>query len=360
MNFDFTERLKNIDSVLESHLPAHDDGSWLKKTFAVDTCVSNSLTDALVMPCRNLLLLGGKRWRPLLMVLCTELALENDKTVDDATAKKILQRSYALTPIVEFVHTASLIHDDIEDSSDMRRGKPSAHIQYGNDIAINAASWLFFHASTCILYKDIYWGNNELFLKNLIYEKLTLELRRLHLGQAMDITWHKNNTLLPTIDEYITMTSLKTGTLASLATYLGLTAGNESIEKSSKMASLASNIGVAFQILDDIKNLTTGNVGKKRGDDIVEGKKSLPVLYHIENNKDDFKLLMTYFEQAKKEGINSSAVESAIELIESGKSIEKAHIKAKELIESSCKTMKELYPKAQTTEIMFSLFESLF
>ncbi len=361
MKFDFNDSLIKIDAVLEANLPNAYSDSWTEKTFSkLPSTVSTNLIDALVKPCRNLLLLGGKRWRPLLMVLHAELVLEKSKNIDETTKEKIMDRVYKLSPLVEFVHTASLIHDDIEDNADMRRGKPSAHISYGEDIAINAGSWLFFHATSCILDESIFWNKEESSLKLSLFEHLATELRRLHLGQAMDITWHKNDSIVPTIDEYLTMTSLKTGTLASLSAKLGLLATGEYPETTEKMAKSAADIGIAFQILDDVKNLTTGNVGKKRGDDIVEGKKSLPVLFHLESNKEDFDSLMECFRAAKKDGIESPSVEKAISIIETSNAIERAKEMANELIVDACKTMRELYPDAKTIDKIDYLFESLF
>ncbi len=360
MNFDFTTHLQKIDAVLEHELPELYTDNWMDTSFSnLIHPVPSSLIDALVKPCRNLLLLGGKRWRPLFMILCTELALENNTDLNHNEKEKILERAYKLTPLVEFVHTASLIHDDIEDSADMRRGKPSAHITYGIDIAINAASWLFFHASTCIS-NDILWSEHDDSVKLSLYESLMKELKRLHLGQAMDISWHKNNSVIPTVDEYLTMSSLKTGTLASLSARLGLIAGGEKKERIDQIAQHASQIGIAFQVFDDIKNLTTGNVGKKRGDDIVEGKKSLPVLLHLKHNSNDFEKLMECFSCAAKEGINSPSVEKAIGIIESSNAINKANQMATELIQSSCLKIRSLYQSSNTLDKIDFLFASLF
>ncbi len=360
MNFDFTSRLQKIDTILEKELPQEYDSQWTESTFSSTLYpVPHELIKTLVQPCRNLLLLGGKRWRPLLMVLCGELAIENSIDKDKNTQEKILKRIYSLTPLVEFVHTASLIHDDIEDNADMRRGKPSAHITYGIDSALNAGSWLYFQATQCMLNKSIYWGDNKDSLKLCLFEQLNIELRRLHLGQAMDIAWHKNNTSLASIEEYLTMTSLKTGTLASLSAIIGLLAGGESVETAKKVSIWVSNIGVGFQILDDVINLTTGNVGKKRGDDIVEGKKSLPVLYHLQNNKDDFTKLMDCFSQAREEGIDSPAVENAISIIQSSDAIQQSKDMGKKLISDACELISEAFNHSHTTKLINALFEKM-
>jgi len=308
-----------------------------------------------------LLLLGGKRWRPLFMLLCGELAVQAgkiDESTNTSAEDTILERLYSLSPLVEFAHTASLIHDDIEDAADMRRGKPAAHITYGIDAALNAGSWLYFEASICI--NNACSDNaKDLSLKASLYDALNLELRRLHLGQAMDINWHTNNKTLPTPPQYMAMTALKTGTLASLAARIGILAGGGSTEQANYIASLAADIGVGFQILDDIKNLTTGNTGKKRGDDIVEGKKSLPILYHLEQKPQDFDQLMDCFKQAAREGIDSRAIEKAITIITTSDAIEKARIQSSQLIQNSCSAIKSHFPNTEAANLIEKLFISL-
>jgi octaprenyl-diphosphate synthase len=295
--------------------------------------------EGLVEPCRDLLARGGKRWRPLLLVLA------GDKC----------ESAYKLTPLVEFAHTASLIHDDIEDSSDMRRGASAAHIVWGTDTALNAASWLYFQAAACIRKAGL-----PVALENCLYALYFEELRNLHLGQAMDISWHKNNTALPSTTEYMTMIRLKTGTLASLAVKAGLYTGGADESIVTCAGKIAAGIGAAFQILDDVTNLTTGNPGKKRGDDIVEGKKSYPVLLHIEQNKSDFSFIAAYFEQAKHEGVDSCAVESCISLLNKNGAIAQAATSARTLICNACDDFKNLFPgREEFTEPIVQLFSEI-
>lgn len=129
------------------------------------------------------------------------------------------------------------------------------------------------------------------------------------------------------------MIRLKTGALAALAAYTGMRAAGKEHEESNVFASLFAGVGIGFQILDDVKNISTGNAGKKRGDDIVEGKKSLPVILHIEKYPEDAAALTAYFEQARREGIDSPAVEKAIALLNSSGSITEAEKQGKKTID---------------------------
>lgn len=315
--------LQDIEKALDYSLPDKADTRWISSSFGKGSFSEDNFI-TLIEPNKNLIKLGGKRWRPLLMILY----YLNEKN----EGKLSYETACALTPLVEFVHTASLIHDDIEDGADLRRGKPAAHITYGIDTAINSASWLYFEASACIENQNISDKT-----KLLLYRLYTNELRKLHLGQALDIKWHRDSSYYPTEEEYYTMVKCKTGTLASLAASLGSVCAGNDPEKTENAGQIAANIGIGFQIIDDVINLTTGNPGKQRGDDITEGKKSLPVILHIKNNPQDKKLIAEYMNEAKNAGINSPAVEKCISLLEEKNSIKAALEIGLKLIEENSK-----------------------
>jgi len=342
MNIEYTSRLEKIESVLSSRLPESIGTGFMNDAFsdlphAVRPLHLASLND----PCRDLMLRGGKRWRPLLMLLSCELAGGGT-------------RALQLTPIVELVHTASLIHDDIEDHADERRGKPAIHLIYGEDTAINCASWLYFYAQSII---DSFPSSDS--LKLILYKTVSRELRRLHLGQAMDIRWHRDPSLVPVRSEYEAMISLKTGTLSRLAAELGMLAAGCDPADATSLGDLAAKIGVGFQVLDDVRNLTTGNPGKRRGDDIVEGKKSLPVIMHLEKHGNDLAELSACFTQAREEGIQSPAVEKAISMLESSGVIPASRDWGSSLIGNACLTLRGRYPDNPAAELISGLFESM-
>lgn len=353
MKNEFAEILENIEKALKKSLPEKTNPEWQSQTFReLSDCVKDEHLENLLKPCRSLMDLGGKRWRPLLLVLCSELCREAKKN-----APLSLEQTYSITPLVEFVHTASLIHDDIEDSADTRRGKPAAHITFGLDVALNAGSWLYFVAPETIDFLEV---STE--FKNQLYALYTQELRRLHLGQAMDIYWHRNPHLFPTVQEYTQMVHLKTGTLASLAVQSGFLAGGATKQEALEMGKVAAALGEGFQILDDVQNLTTGNPGKKRGDDIVEGKKSLPVLLHIQKNPADKEKIAELFAKASKEGIDSPAVEQCIELIEKSGAIQAAQKKGTEVIEENIEILANVFNSAnysKSAKLIKELFEEM-
>lgn len=351
MNKEFSNRLEKIEKVLSDAINMDFSQQWQYSSFGdLPEAITPLFIKNLIEPNEKLIKLGGKRWRPLFLILCYEYS----KTHTEHPFSE--KQAYGLTPLVEFVHTASLIHDDIEDSADLRRGKPAAHITYGLDTALNAASWLYFEASVCLSDLEL-TEKSQLALYNLYSQ----ELRKLHLGQAMDIYWHREKNIFPSMDEYKAMVKNKTGTLASLAAQIGFTAGGESSENIKKAGNMASNLGIGFQIIDDVQNLTIGNPGKKRGDDIVEGKKSLPILIHIQRKPEDKIKISELMEIAAKDGIDSPAVEQCISILETSGCIDEAAQQGKKIIKENCLAFSNFYGDSSnnSSQLITSLFNSM-
>ena len=292
-------------------------------------------------PALDLIARGGKRWRPLLMMLFYQLYKSDDDIL-------------AFTPLVELPHNGTLIIDDIEDSSDFRRGKPAVHLIYGTDLSINTGNFLYFLPHICI---DSSSFKDE--IKLAAYQYYNDSMTHLHIGQGLDILWHRDKDYIPSEDEYMTMCSFKTGALSQLSGRLGVRAGGGSEETALAMGKVCQQMGVGFQILDDVTNLTTGNPGKKRGDDIVEGKKSLPVILcsQMGGNMARLKEIFAY---AGNQGIEKAgdAVEEAIAIIEATGAIEKAKKKAFEILSSSRETIVNSYPASPVLDDISALFDS--
>ena len=294
MDQEYTQRLKKIEAELERWLSKPAEAGRFEEIFpGLEKKPGAESLDALFTPGKDILSRGGKRWRPLLMTLVCESLGGGDSALP-------------LTPLVELCHNASLIHDDIEDDSDERRGKPSVHKLYGVDTAINSGSFLYFLPLCCI-------ESCSMEDKNLIYRLWAEYIRKLHLGQAMDINWHRNLSLVPDIEEYHIMCGLKTGSLARLAVELGAYAAGASQKAAQMLGEAAEKLGMGFQILDDVKNLSTGVPGKQRGDDIIEGKKSLPVLLYLHKYPKKREQVFYGFHAART---NGAAAPEAGELIQ--------------------------------------------
>ena len=324
MNTEYKQRLEKIEAVLDSWLPEKPDTLWLEKVFGSNIVarVDPKLAATLSMPGWDLVKRGGKRWRPLLMLLVAE----------SINGEKGAEAALPLMPLVEFPHNASLIHDDIEDNSDERRGKPAIHLLYGTDLAINSGSFMYFLPLACL---KAYRG--DLALKERLWTIWSDHMRALHLGQAMDISWHQDFHSLPGLEEYDLMCRLKTGCLARLAAVLGINCAGagDNKELTERFGTAAEQLGVGFQILDDVKNLDEGIPGKKRGDDIVEGKKSLPVLLYLHRFPEQKDFVARCFTAARSGGAGVPEVEEMIGTLEKANIIKEARERGLEYINKS-------------------------
>jgi octaprenyl-diphosphate synthase len=329
-NQELETRLAKIEAELAAALPPVQpapSAQWMQRVFASGGGLPPP--EALLAPSIDLLSRGGKRWRPLLASLVCQ-ALGGGDTV------------LPLVPLVEFCHNASLIHDDIEDNSEQRRGKAAVHRIYGEDTAINSGAFLYFLPLICIDSLDSSKFDDAAKLK--IYKLWGENMRRLHLGQSLDIDWHKRRDFCPKIEDYFTMCRLKTGVLARFAAELGaLCAGFEDAAlQDTELGEAAAKLGVGFQILDDVKNLTTGIVGKERGDDIVEGKMSLPILLYLKNSCGELEFVQNCFAAARRSGVNAQEVSLIIdELLKSG-AIAQAQSQGVAMLESASGTFGNL------------------
>ena len=341
------ERIARIEQALSSVLPESVDTPWLTRVAGGDCRgASPEWADAFLEPGRELLRRGGKRWRPLVTILSCE-ALGGGRIAD------------LLTPLTEIPHNGSLIVDDIEDASLTRRGGPAIHTVFGEDLAINMGNLMYF-LPTIILERTTFDEVTQL----AITRDWLAVMRRLHLGQGYDILWHREAGLFPDEDSYLRMCRFKTGSLASLAAVLGARAAascKAEIDEAliQTLGGAWENLGTGFQILDDVQNLSSGIPGKDRGDDIVEGKKSLPVILHAASHPEDVSRLTGFFAEAaeKTPGGDWSAVEEAIVLLESSGAIAEARKKGRELLARGRSAIEGLLPECEGRELMLGLVD---
>lgn len=268
MDFFENPHRERIERELRSFLPAELTVNWAEKVVgkAIWKYDVASLTKSISEPVWDFLSRGGKRWRPLLMLVCGEAVGGNPE--------KILP----FTVIPELIHNGTLIVDDIEDNSDLRRGKPVLHKIFGVDISVNAGNALYVLPFAAI-------RNSSLPAETKVkaYEIISTQLIKCHLGQATDIYWHGGKSgHIPSEDEYLQMCANKTGSVASMAAQLGALLGGGSDEQTEKLGRFAEAAGVAFQIQDDILNIEgAAGIGKEFGDDISEGKRTLLVIHTL-------------------------------------------------------------------------------
>lgn len=221
---------------------------------------------------RYTLFAGGKRIRPYLTITTYQLFGHMDK--------KILPVAAA----IELIHTYSLIHDDLPDidDDDLRRGKPSCHIEFGEEIALLAGDALIMEAFRLMLQVDV----KAKFKSQLIMEFADATgSTGLIAGQVVDIISEGKKVSPETLD-YIHMN--KTAKLISTAIRFGAIMAEASDDDINRITEFGENLGLLFQIVDDILDVegTTKKMGKKSGKDVKVGKATYPKVYGIEKAKE--------------------------------------------------------------------------
>jgi geranylgeranyl pyrophosphate synthase len=269
------EKAPLIDKAIEKYIPREfsEDSVLFKVNPPVYSSNLEALNKGLAEPIWELLDRGGKRWRPaLFLLICDALGGTLADCLD-------------LAIIPEVVHNGTLIVDDLEDSSRLRRGKPCTYRVFGVDIAVNAGSAMYYLPLLPLMEKKSQFPAKTL---RDIYEVYVQEMINLSMGQAMDITWHRGIANADNLDEedYLQMCAYKTGTLARMAAKISALLSGADKELVGKLGQFAESIGVAFQMQDDVLDLTGKVFAEKKGGvgrDITEGKRTLMVIHALKN-----------------------------------------------------------------------------
>jgi octaprenyl-diphosphate synthase len=208
---------------------------------------------------------GGKRLRPKLTILSA-------KAVGECGERAIL-----FAAMVELTHLASLMHDDIVDDSTTRRGRPSVNARWNNGVAVLVADWLISAVSQELIAREEHAALSV--LSGAVKGMCEAEL--LHLEQRAK-TWALSEAT------YLDIIRNKTGALMAAACELGALAGGATPEQTLALREFGFAMGTAFQIQDDLLDLTGDPqaLGKPVGADIAMGQLTLPVLYALENSSD--------------------------------------------------------------------------
>lgn len=334
------ERITRIENELKAILPDSVDSEWLNAVAGQDCPEARpAWADQFLQPGRELLGRGGKRWRPLVTVLTCE-ALGGGHAAD------------RLAPLTEIPHNGSLIVDDIEDASQIRRGALAVHLMFGDDLAINMGNLMYFLPS--LILEDC---------EAAVVRDWLAVMRRLHLGQGYDILWHREPGLFPDEAAYLRMCRFKTGSLSSLAALLGARAASAHVQTGEDLIKELGNVwedlGTGFQILDDVQNISSGIPGKDHGDDIVEGKKSLPVIIHASKHPEDTGRLTQLFREAAEHAPKGdwSAVSTAVEMLRDSGATDAARKYGQELLYNGHSRLMSLLPENESRALMLEMVD---
>ena len=341
------EKKPAIDKKIEEWVPKKYNKESLEKTLGPPTYEydENACNKAIADPVWDLLGRGGKRWRPISMLLIIEALGKNPEDFLDFVV------------IPECVHNGTLMIDDIEDNSDLRRGEPCTHKKFGIDIAVNAGNTLYY-LPLLVLIKNKNKLNDKTLRK--LYETYVQEMINLSFGQGMDIAWHNGlaDADKLTEKEYMQMCAFKTGTLARMSAKIGAILGGASDEDAKKIGKFAETIGIAFQIQDDILNIKPSEKwGKEIGDDINEGKRTLMVIHTLKVGKEeDKKRLIEILDKHTKD---QEEIREAIRIMEKYDSINYAKEFARNLVKNAWKDVAEILPESDAKSKLKAFAEFL-
>ncbi|MBI5875722.1 MAG: polyprenyl synthetase family protein [Deltaproteobacteria bacterium] len=204
---------------------------------------------------------GGKRLRPTLLLLSAKLCDYQGN------------RHIPLAAVTEFIHTATLLHDDVVDNASMRRGKAAANTLWGSGASILVGDFLF-SKSFCLTVAD---GDLN------ILKVLSGTTTQMAEGEVLQLL--KGSNAETTERDYMAVVTNKTASLISAACQIGAILGKVSLEKEEALARYGMDIGIAFQLVDDCLDYTSNNeeLGKIVGNDLREGKITLPLICAIKN-----------------------------------------------------------------------------
>lgn len=311
----------------------------------IDVVIDDSLSklepESLYESSEYLIKAGGKKFRPALTLLsCQAVGGKPEKALKAAAA-------------IELTHTFSLIHDDIMDNDDTRRGKPAVHKVWGEPLAILAGDSLFAKSFELL---------SQSAEDNIAYERvvdalqvLTNSCINICEGQALDMAFE--DTFNVTKDEYMNMIYKKTGDLITASTTIGAAImGGASSNEIQALRTYGKQIGLAFQIQDDYMNLTGDeSIGKPVGSDLVEGKKTLMVVYALEKaNKENSDRLVELLEAN-----DESIIPEAMEILEKYGAINYARSKAYDCVIESKQAL-SILPDSDAKDALFKLADFVF
>ncbi len=234
------------------------------ETKAVDQLIINELSSDVVLINQMghyIVGNGGKRLRPMLLLLAA-------KTLGDISHNHLI-----MAAVIEFIHTATLLHDDVVDESDLRRGQQSANAVWGNAASVLVGDYLYSRAFEMM----VRTGNMR------VMEILSKTTTAIAEGEVLQLL--NCNNPETTEEKYLEVIARKTAILFSAATRLSAVIANVDTAIEEQLADYGQHLGIAFQLIDDALDYqaTQEDLGKNLGDDLAEGKPTLPLIYAIKN-----------------------------------------------------------------------------
>lgn len=279
----------------------------------------------------------GKRIRPLLLLLASAACGADWTPALPAAAA------------VELMHNFSLLHDDIQDNSPKRRGRPTAWVKWGMPLAINAGDALFVLSNQAMLDLMPSYPAQTVLQTAVILNDACLDLTR---GQFLDISYEQRSDL--TLDDYWPMIAGKTASLLAACCQIGAILGNADSATQQAYRSFGHDLGLAFQVQDDILGIWGDETatGKSIASDLVEGKKSLPVLYGLNQRR-------KFAARWKLGPVTNNEVKEMADVLAREGGYDYAQGQAEHWTQSALKSLEEANPKGAAGEALFELANKL-
>lgn len=275
----------------------------------------NTVAPAIANVGKHLLMSGGKRIRPFLVILCSKIFGYSGEKIS------------ILACGVEIIHTASLLHDDVVDGANIRRGRPSAHSLWGNQAVILVGDCLYSNALRLV---------NSLKSQK-IMDAFTTATAKMSEGELIQLSKKGDPDISE--EDYLKIIKGKTAILMSAACRSGAVIGNAKQEEETALSNFGLKLGMAFQIADDILDYMAEEkiLGKGLGKDLREGKITLPLIYLLKDASPkevkDVKSII------KSESFSKSDLAYVIELLNKYMSIKKSYEKAYTILREAKKEL---------------------
>lgn len=273
---------------------------------------------------------GGKRLRPILVLLSAGLF------------GRIEEQHHQLAAVVELIHTSTLLHDDVVDESSKRRGQSTANALFGNAASVLVGDFVYSRTfQMMVAVKNMRIMEVLSNATNVIAEGEVLQLLNVHNADITD-------------EDYLKVIHYKTAKLFEAATQLGAIISKASSDDETALSLYGMHLGTAFQLVDDILDLSgnSDEIGKNLGDDLAEGKPTLPLLYAMRNSSaEQSQLIRNAIEQGGLEQLPQ-----VIEAVRNSGAL--AHVKKLAEIEAEkcCQAIAH-FPESRFKQAMFALAE---
>jgi octaprenyl-diphosphate synthase len=235
---------------------------------------------------------GGKRVRPALTIL------SNYAVGGDGSS----QSSIRMATVMEFLHTATLVHDDVIDKAETRRNRPSINSEFGNQTAVLMGDWLYMSAfETSLVERSLP-----------ILDILTAVTRRMTEGELLQLTQLGRTDISE--EQYFDVIARKTAYLFSACCEIGALLGGAAPEQQTMFRDYGMNLGVAFQLIDDLLDFTSTEdvLGKPAGADLVDGKISLPLILLLQRQPEMRLQIQTVISEAAYDNVSRQTLLDAL------------------------------------------------